>query len=695
MHARYVSYAGCYLQNTSGINSFLKWGVGILFAFVLLVSTNEALDAQSSPTRFYYYQGTRIPLNLNLRLVAVRFRASVSSATQKRIVEAAGDVETFDTRVESPVGGLAFVNLRAGRDPIAAVARLRASSEVQFASPVYDVESVQLAETDEFLARFPEHFSETDIAQLNQTHQVSIARILPHSNRVLILKPNAGNARSARELANVYFESGAVEFAEPNFVLRAPPPPPPLAAGTTELAPSDSHFNLQWSLKNTQQFQGAGQGADIKATNAWDVTQGANSIKIAVIDEGVTASHAELSGKVLTGYNALNGGSNTNPKTNDHHGTSIAGVIAANSDNSAGIAGVCWFCQILPVKVAETDSQGNWVTTTATLAAGIDWAWQNGADVLNNSWTMNAPSDSVQLAIINARFGGRGGKGSTIVFASGNQDASSVAFPASLNSYVIAVGATNWCDQRKTPTNNACNNNNASWGSNYGTALDLVAPGEAIYTTCNGNQCTNGNYTYTSGTSLAAPLVSGTAALLYTLNPNLTPVQVQEALQNGAKDLNTTGRDNESGYGRLDAYRSLASLFNVTLKVNNAKKFVHPGETVEYMLKYSNTGSAAMNNTQIFVPIPADTLYVSSTPAFTQHSSSVYRLDLGTLASNATGTAIFRIQFQPSAAGKVITLTADITGAFPESNMQDNTGKNSARGILRDLFLPFLQYRVP
>lgn len=672
----------------------VRW-LGILSAFLWLVSSHAALDAQSGPNQFYYYQGTRVPLNVNPKLIAVRFRASVSSDAQKKIIEATGDIENFEARVNSPLGGLVFLKLRAGRDSLAAATRLRANSEVEFVSSVYDVESVQLAETNEFLARFSETVSESEIARINQTHNVSLARALPNSKRVLVLKPNAGNVRSARELANVYFESGAVEFAEPNFVLRAPPPPLPLAVGTTELAPSDSNFNLQWSLKNTQQFQGALQGADIKATNAWDVTQGVNSIKIAVIDEGVTASHAELMGKVLTGYNALNGSNNTIPKTNDHHGTGIAGVIAAHSDNSAGIAGVCWFCQILPVKVAETDSQGNWVTTTATLAAGIDWAWQNGADVLNNSWTMNAPSDSVQLAIINARFGGRGGKGSTIIFASGNQNASTVAFPATLNSYVIAVGATNWCDQRKTPTNNACNNNNASWGSNYGTALDLVAPGEAIYTTCNGNQCTNGTYTYTSGTSLAAPLVSGTVALLYALNPNLTPDKVQDALQNGAQDLYATGRDNESGYGRLDAYRSLAALFNLKLNVNNSKKFVRVNETVEYVLKYSNTGSAATNNTQIFATLPADTTYVSSTPSFTHQGGNVYRLDLGTVGSNTVGTAKFRIQFQPSAAGKLITLTASISSPAPESNTNDNTGKNSARVILRDVFLPFIQNRVP
>lgn len=668
---------------------------GLTVAFFLLLLSRETLDAQATPPH-YYYQGARVPLDVNPNWVAVRFNPSASRQEKKTAAEAAGDIVNFDASVESPIGGLTFVSVREGRDPLAVAARLRANANVFFASPVYDFDAVQLAETNEFLARFPETFSQDDIGRVNRAHNVSMVRVLPNSDRVFVLQPDSGNARSARELANTYVEEHLAEFAEPNFVLRVPSPvsTAPLSTETAELTPNDPNFGLQWYLKNTGQFQGSLTGADISAVGAWNITPGASDLKVAVIDEGVTASHPDLAGKVLTGYNALTGTSETTPKTNDHHGTSIAGMIAANTNSNlpTGIAGVCWACKILPVKVAETDSQGKWVTTTGALASGIDWAWQNGADVLNNSWTMSAPSDSVQLAIINARFSGRGGSGSTIVFASGNEDASTVSFPASLNSYVIAVGASNWCDQRKTKTNNGCNGNNASWGSNYGTALDLVAPGEALYTTCNGNQCSNGAYTYTSGTSLATPLVAGTAALLYALNPDLTPDQIQTALQKGAKDLGVPGRDNETGYGRLDAYRSLVALFNLKIVVKNSKKLLHPNQNVEYTIKYSNTGEATMPGTQIFVPLPANTVYVSSTPSFTEQSSTVYRLDVNALASNQTRRAKFRVEIQPAAAGKPLSFTASINGAFPEFNISDNTARNTTPVSKRDLFLPFLLY---
>ncbi len=554
---------------------------------------------------------------------------------------------------------------------------------------------MQLAETDEFLVRFKPELSDAQIAAFNQQQNVGVARLQPFGDRVVVLKPNPGSPRSARELANLYFEQGVAQFAEPNFVIRAPRPnaPAPQLANAEGLIPNDSSFYLQWALKNTRQFVGARAGADIDATNAWNVTQGASNIKIAVIDEGVDGSHPELGGKLLPGYNALTGGGNTSPKRNDHHGTAVAAIAAANSNNAAGIAGVCWFCQIMPVKVAETDAAGNWVTTTSALAAGIDWAWQNGADVLNNSWTMNAFSDSVQLAIINARFSGRGGRGSTLVFAAGNENASVVPFPASRNSYVIAVGASNWCDARKVPVQDDCNNDDPSWGSNYGSALDLVAPGEAIYTACNGNRCTNGQYTYLSGTSMAAPLVSGAVGLLYSLNPNLTPDKVQQALQNGAEDLGAPGKDNETGYGRLNSFRAIASLYNLKLTLTSDKSLALPGEILNYTLSYANLGSTAMGSTVLNVTLPAHTTYVSSTPAFSSAGGSAYRLNLGTLAANATGTATFRVRVQPSAAGQPIVLNASIAGAFPELSTRDNSASITSLGVKSRFYLPLIEFK--
>lgn len=672
-----------------------RW-LGVLGTFLLLVLFASPLAAQTAAERYYYFQGARIPLQVNPRLVAVRFDPNTSSAAQRQLIASASDLESFDTRADSPIPNLVFIPVRPGRNSITVAERLDAQPGVQFASPVYDAGMMQLAETDEFLARYKSDLSASAIAAFNQQNSVTQVSALPYSDRVWILKPDANNPRSAREMANAYVEAGVVEFAEPNFVMRETAPPPRTTnVRAPELAPNDTAFqnHWQWGLQNTGLFQSAVVGADMNAVNAWNLTQGASNVVIAVIDEGVDASHPDLAGKVLTGRNTLLNNSDTTPKTGDVHGTAVAGVAAANSNNAQGVAGVCWACKILPVKVAERHPQGNWTATFASLASGIDWAWQNGADILNNSWTMSNgdPSGAVLQAIVNARAAGRSGKGSTVIFASGNENKNTVSYPGSLNSYVIAVGASNWCDQRKTALNNACNNNNASWGSNYGSALDVVAPGEAIYTTCNVGQCSGGSsYAYFSGTSFAAPFVSGAVGLLYSLNPNLTPTQVQQVLQNGAKDIGAAGKDNETGYGRLDAYKSIAQLYNLTLSVSDNRALARPGENLVYTLSYANSGSAAMGNTVLTVTMPTYTTYINSSPAFSPQGGGVYTLNLGTLAGNATGTATFRVQVQPAAAGQKMILSANITGTSPESNTADNAASDTTLGMKSQILLPFI-----
>lgn len=672
----------------------------VAFALFELFARNEPLAAQNTSPYYYYYQGTRIPLELNSALVAVQFDPALAQDARRNTATATGDVNNFDARLELPLGGVTLLPIRAGVVPNAALTRLKSQPGIISAAPVFQVsDGTQLIESDEFIARFRPEVSAAAIDAFNLANGVMFVRAQPDSDRVMILKPAPGNPRSARELANAYVESGRVEFAEPNFIVRAAQVHSNAIVGpqAADLTTSDANFNLQWALKNTRQFFGSVQGDDIKATQAWGVTQGSSSLKIAIIDEGVNANHPDLAGKVLPGINetVVPPNTNTQPNINDHHGTATAGIAAANSNNALGIAGVCWFCKILPVKVAVEDSQGHWITQTSMLAAGIDWAWQNGADVLSNSWTMSAPSNDVQLSIVNARFGGRDGKGSTLVFAAGNDNANALSFPASLNNYVIGVGASNWCDQRKTKTNDGCNNNDASWGSNFGNALDLVAPGEAIFTTCNGSDCTNGAYTYFAGTSAATPLVAGAAALLYSLNPNLTPDKVQAVLQTGAKDLGIGGKDTDTGYGRLDARRAILALYNLGISASDGKTFVHANDTITYTVAYSNTGMTAMGSTVISVTLPSNTNYLGSTPAFTAQGGGVYQLSLGTFPSNATGAATIRVQPQAGSEGQALTFKAQIGGAFPELVTTDNSSEDVSYVVAQDLFLPIIRNNAP
>lgn len=661
----------------------------------LVLFASDSLAAQTTPSLYYYYQGERIPLQVSPRLLAVRFRSDVSTEARRNTLGAAGATESFDARIESPINGIVWLPVRAGTNLANLAEQLRRGAGVLSVSPVYEGAGGQFAETDEFLARFKADLSAAEIERINQSNGAVVQRPQPFSDHVLVLKPADNNSRTARELANTYVEGGWVDFAEPNFVIRMPAPETraPQATETAPVIPNDSNFGSQWALRNVGQFLGAVPGADINAINAWDVTQGATAITIAIIDEGVNASHPDLSSQVLVGYNALDDSSNTTPKPNDYHGTATAGIAAASSNNGLGVAGVCWFCQILPVKIAERDSQGNWNTTTSIIAAGIDWAWQNGADVLNGSWTMPDPSDDVELSIINARLGGRGGLGSTLVFAAGNENTNPVSYPATLNSYVIAVGASNWCDQRKTPSDNGCNNFNTAWGSNFGSALDLVAPGESIYTTCNGNECTNGQYTYFVGTSASTPLVAGAAGLLYSLNPNLSPDQVQSALEIGARDIGVGGPDGDTGYGRLDTYKSIAALYEIGVSVSGDPPLVRPGDTIAFTIQYANTGMTAMGSTVLGVTLPVGTTYVSSSPPFSPQGDGVYQLGVGKLASNSKGKATFRLKPTQASAGNTLAFNVTIGGAFPELNTANNFASTTTLVTKRDYFLPFLRYQ--
>ncbi|MDR1370840.1 MAG: S8 family serine peptidase [Dysgonamonadaceae bacterium] len=345
------------------------------------------------------------------------------------------------------------------------------------------------------------------------------------------------------------YETGLVEFAEPDFMRLLHPAANP-------------YFPNQWGLENTGQYGGIA-GYDIKAESAWGITKGDSNIKIAVIDEGVELTHPDLSGNLLSGFDATTGsssGSGGGPQAGDYHGTCCAGIAAA-LDNNIGIIGVAPSCKIIPIRIAYNNSSGNWVTYDSWIKNGIEYAWSTAdADVLSNSWGGGAPSSTITSEIQNAVTYGRNGKGSLVVFCSMNGN-SAVAYPASLST-VIAVGAISQCGERKSFS--SCDGE--GWGSNYGTNLDIIAPGVKIYTTTlNGNYISDFN-----GTSAACPHVAGVAALVLSVNPNLIVQQVRNIIESTAQKVRpdlytystTSGHpngtwNNEMGYGLVNAYAAV------------------------------------------------------------------------------------------------------------------------------------------
>lgn len=379
-----------------------------------------------------------------------------------------------------------------------------------------------------------------------------------------------------------------VDFAEPNFIKLIKP------------HTSDPYFSSQWSIKNLG-YLGGTTDADMDVEEAWTYGTG-SGVKVAVLDEGVELSHPDLSSNLLSGYDAttgdgnLSGGANTT--NNDAHGTACAGIIAAQQ-NSIGTVGVAYNAKVIPVRIAYSTSStsSSWTTYDTWQAAGFNWAVTYGeADVISNSWGGGSPSTALTNAINSAVS-----NGVVVLFSTGNDNTSTVSYPASLSN-VIAVGATSMCDERKSPS--SCDGE-TTWGSNYGSALDVVAPGVKIYTSdlTGSAGYVSGNYTSTfNGTSSACPNVAGVVALMLSAKPSLSVTQVKDLLEQTTDKAGSYSyshvvgypngtRNNEMGYGRVNAARAVEGAYLSSVSISGSGYFC--SSTSTYSLSNLPSGMTA------------------------------------------------------------------------------------------------------
>jgi type VII secretion-associated serine protease mycosin len=269
----------------------------------------------------------------------------------------------------------------------------------------------------------------------------------------------------------------------------------------------------------------------VRLPQAWDVTKGSTSQIIAVVDTGVNTSHPDLTGRTVAGYNAVNPGSA--PTDLNGHGTMVAGVAAANTNNGVGVAGAAWTARIMPVKVFRPDGYA----LDSEIAAGIVWAADRGATIINLSLGGPGSSPVLHDAVKYAT-----NKGALVVVAAGNDGDDTPQYPAAYPE-VVAVGAT---DKAGVLTD----------FSSYGDWIDVAAPGYDIVSTGLGK-----DYYIADGTSFAAPIVSGIAALIRTKYPNWTPAQVLNRLRTSARDAGPRGIDPYYGYGVVDALRAVGGAY--------------------------------------------------------------------------------------------------------------------------------------
>lgn len=348
----------------------------------------------------------------------------------------------------------------------------------------------------------------------------------------------------ALALSNLLYENGMAEWAEPDFV---------------SLTAKAHALDDQYYLYNPYNYNATN---NINVHKAWQITKGCRNIRVAVLDCGVDASHEAFkdgsgNSRVAEGVSAFAG------PIVDIHGTACAGIIAAS--HSTKMYGIAPEVTIVPVRIAEHSKN---YAPANTIANGIYWAFSasgGNADILSNSWG-GGSSNQVIAAIQDAQVYGRGGdyernirgKGSVVVFSSGNQGNNSVNL---YGQYAICVGALGADGQL------AINRETNQRYSNIGPGLDLVAFGGHMNKDKDNDGLMDGdihtlrlNNKYTStfvGTSAACPQASGVAALMLSVNPNLTAKQVEDILFRTATDMGPKGRDDNYGYGLVNAFEAV------------------------------------------------------------------------------------------------------------------------------------------
>jgi subtilisin family serine protease len=394
---------------------------------------------------------------------------------------------------------------------------------------------------------------------------------------------------------------GNVQYAEPDYIARR------------AAAPNDPRYGDQWAL------------AKIQIGGAWNVTNGTETTIIAVLDSGIDLTHPDLTpnfwsnpGEIagngvdddsngfvddMLGWNFIVG---SNDLMDDNgHGTLVAGLAAARTNNSIGIAGVCGNCRLMPVKVMQGSGAANY----SDIAAGIYYAANKGAKVINFSLGGYADSQTLRDAVNYAVA-----LNTTLVGGAGNDNLGDAFYPAAYDN-VIAVAGTNQSDVK-------------TGFSNYGTWVDVSAPGEAVLTTANG-----GDYLTSSGTSFSSPIAAGLAGLILSAHPDWTPAMVRAQLIHTADSIDAANPTyaGKLGAGRINATRAIQAPSPILTVGGYSVNGVPNGRP--------NFGESATLNVSVYNDW-ADATNVNGTLSTTDPNVTVTSgsASFGNIASGQTGT---------------------------------------------------------
>lgn len=409
---------------------------------------------------------------------------------------------------------------------------------------------------DEIILRFEEDLLEEDSASLIREAGMRMRRHLKGGGHLVVSLPRGVSIDQA--LAWFRGRPG-VQYAAPNHLIYV------------QDTPNDSRFLEQWGLEK------------IQAVAGWNIAHASSEVVVAVIDTGVDYHHTDLAANIWENLGEIPGNgvdddgngyvddvvgwdfvghttdcSDTDCKKEDNdpsdghgHGTHVAGILGAVTNNAEGIAGAAWNCTVMPLRAGYKQTGGSGVLSEGDAAAAIEYAADNGAMILNLSW-----GDTVSYPAVRAAVSYAEDLGVLICAAAGNNGTDTPFYPAAYpNEAIIAVGSTTQSDKKAST-------------SNYGDWVDLFAPGDGVLSTC-----LNNSYCLKSGTSMATAYVSGLAAILFSRYPGWSPLVIKAMIVESADFLpglqigsTSAGRMNilSSLVTDTDEVATLTDLFSVS-----------------------------------------------------------------------------------------------------------------------------------
>jgi len=496
---------------------------------------------------YYYYHGRIIPMPLDRDRIAVRAVAGVdlsdpANRTEQKLGLAVAGAEPTGVegwsllRLAQPMANESDANAK-----IQAVVN---SGAISYASPVFR----SLRINDGWVTIWPDV-----LVRFKSGHGDAAADLLRDlAGDFQIREHTFGGMRNAYRLtgtlrngfdvlaaANRLAQDARIEWAEPEQFFTV----------INGVFPDDPEMNNLWGIRNTGQTLNGVEGVndvDMDGEEAWNISTGASSVRVLIIDNGVQQDHPDINQNAgrdfTTGVaDGVAGGGPGNMC--DNHGTAVAGCVSAHFNNSTGIVGLAPSCRVVSARcmiaVTPTCSTQNSASNAWTVNA-LNWAVNNGIQVTNNSNSYGTQSDAIDAAYLNGYNNGQ------VHFASsGNGGWATIEYPSSADG-VNSVGNLNQSGERNIT-------------SQFGTGLDFSAPGTNIRATDRTGAAgyAAGDFTWIGGTSFASPYAAAVAALVKTVHPTWSSSTIETAMKSGATDLGPFSYDTSFGWGLVNAYKSM------------------------------------------------------------------------------------------------------------------------------------------